>query len=40
MTGRGVQGRDNEVKSVGGVSNYLYKKHVLKEQAQRTQKEL
>ncbi len=40
VTGRRVQGRDDQVKSEGGISNYLYKKHRMKESAQRMQKEL
>lgn len=38
-TGRTLQGRSEEVQNEGGISNYLYKKHRLKEEAQQRQKQ-
>ena len=38
-TGKSFEGRASEVKNVGGISNYLFKKHKLKEEAQKQQKQ-
>ena len=38
QTGKSAQGREQEVRSEGGISNYLYNKHKMKEQAQKQQK--
>ena len=38
MTGKTVSGRTNEIKSDGDIFNHLYKKHQLKENAQKKQR--
>lgn len=37
-TGRSIEGREQQVRSEGGVANYLYNKHQLKDQAQKVQR--
>ena len=34
-TGRAVMGRSEDIKGEGGISNYLYNKHKMKEEAKR-----
>ena len=37
-TGKSVQGREEQVRNEGGVANYLYNKHQLKDKAQKHQR--
>lgn len=38
QTGKGLQGRKEQVSNDGGVANYLYNKHKIKTNAQKRQR--